>query len=46
MTTTATSIRKRESESNGKNVQTIAHIYIYIFTGYKIFIKLLSKCIN
>ncbi len=30
MTTTATSIRKRESESNGKNVQlSLTHINIY-----------------
>jgi hypothetical protein len=44
MITTATSIRKRENESKWKERINITHIYIYIFTGYKIFIKLLSKC--
>jgi hypothetical protein len=36
MTTTATSIRKRESESNGKNVQlSLTHIYYIYLQGIK-----------
>ena len=54
MKTTATNTRKKERESNGKNERAnesrenlqLSHIYIYMFTGNKIFIKFMSKSIS